>query len=146
MELSVRKSVISHSSRWYRACSVWRQPWKLSCPSKIKNFAWKALHGCLPCFVILANKHIPIDGVNCPRCLTEAEDIKHVPFTCSRAKDVWLALGVWEEIERMLMVDRSGSIVIEETIRTGGLSMEFNNMAWSELVITCCWYIWWQRW
>ena len=57
--------------------SGWRQLWRLSISSKIKIFAWKVLQGCLPCFVILANRNIALSGVNCPRCSTEAEDIKH---------------------------------------------------------------------
>lgn len=56
---------------------VWKKLWKLSIPGKVKIFAWRALHGCIPCHVILANKHIT-NVVNCPVCKTEAEDIKHV--------------------------------------------------------------------
>ena len=96
--------------------SVWRQLWKLSIPSKIKIFAWKALHGCLQCFVTLANKHIPINGVNCPRCLSEAEDIKHALFSCNRAKEIWISLEMWDKIEKLLLVDRSGSMMIQEII------------------------------
>jgi len=38
--------------------SVWKGLWKLSGPSKIKTFAWRVLDACIPCLVILANKHI----------------------------------------------------------------------------------------
>lgn len=61
--------------------SVWRRLWKLSIPSKIKIFAWRVLHGCIPCHVILANKHIT-NIVNCPVCRVEAEDIRHILFSC----------------------------------------------------------------
>ena len=74
--------------------SVWKKLWKLSIPSMVKIFAWRALDGCIPCHVILANKHIT-NAVNCPMCQTEAEDIKHALFSCNRAKEVWTSLGVW---------------------------------------------------
>lgn len=68
-------------------CSAWTQLWKLSVPSKIKIFAWRVLHGCIPCLVILANKHISNTG-NCPICHKGAEDIKHALFSCDRAREV----------------------------------------------------------
>ena len=105
---------------------VWKKLWKLSMPSKVKIFVWRALHGCIPCFAILANKHIT-DIVNCPVCKTEAEDIRHILFSCSRARDV----------EKLLIIDRSGSVLIQEIIRRGGED--------TELILTGCWYIWWQR-
>jgi hypothetical protein len=55
--------------------------------SKIKKFAWKSLHGILPCYGILANRHVPISG-QCPRCSIHCEDIKHVLFECEHAIEV----------------------------------------------------------
>ena len=92
----------------------------------MKNFAWRALHGCIPCHVILANKHIT-NAVNCPMCQTEADDIKHALFTCSRAKGVWTSLGIGEHIQRMMIVDRSGFVLILEIIRNGGELKELNS-------------------
>jgi hypothetical protein len=85
--------------------TVWKKLWKLSMPSKVKIFAWRALHGCIPCYAILANKHIT-NIVNCPVCQTEAEDIRHVLFSYSRAREVWRALDVWLHIEKLLTIDR----------------------------------------
>ena len=79
----------------------------------MKIFAWRAFHGCIPCHVILTNKHIT-------RCQTEAKDIKHALFSCNRAKEVWTSLGVWGHIDRMLMMDRLGSVIVQEIIRDGG--------------------------
>ena len=53
--------------------------WKLSIPGKVKIFAWRALHGCVPCHMILVNKHI-MNAVNCPVCQTKAKAIKHILF------------------------------------------------------------------
>jgi hypothetical protein len=51
---------------------------------QIKIFGWRVLHGCIPCFVMLANKHIMNSGT-CPMCQSEAEDVRHALFACSRA-------------------------------------------------------------
>jgi hypothetical protein len=50
-------------------------------------------------------------------CHSEAEDVRHALFACSHARQVWSALGIEQEIESLLAVDRSGSIVIQEAIR-----------------------------
>ena len=84
----------------------------------MKFFAWRALHDCIPCHVILANKHIT-NIVTCPMCQSVAEDIKHALFSCNRAKEVWTSLGVWGHIDRMMMMDRSGSVIVQEIIRDG---------------------------
>ena len=112
-------------------------------PSKVKIFVWRALHGCIPCFAILANKHIT-NIVNCPVCKTEAEDIRHILFSCSHAREVWSALDVWPHIEKLLIIDRSGSVLIQEIIRRGGEDTELK-IGWTKLILTGCWYIWWQR-
>lgn len=67
-------------------------------------------------------------------CLNAAEDIKHMFFTCDRAKAVWRALGVWDDIAELLCVDRSGSVILEEMIRKAnrvrsmdvGMAIDFN--------------------
>jgi len=74
-------------------------------PSKVKNLVWRALHGCIPCLAILANKHI-MNTVNCLVCHTEAEDIRHILFSCSRAREVRSALDVLSHIENLLTIDR----------------------------------------
>lgn len=90
-----------HGAQWVRADgqgteninSVWKDMWKLKIPGKIKHFAWKVLHGALPCFGVLASRHIPCSA-QCPVCLVEAEDIQHCLFRCRRATDVWERLGL----------------------------------------------------
>jgi hypothetical protein len=52
---------------------------------KLKIFGWRTLRGFLPCKSILANRHVIPDG-GCPICHNGAEDIKHLVFTCDRAK------------------------------------------------------------
>jgi len=51
-----------------------------------------------------------------------AEDIKHALFSCNRAREVWGALGIWDVIEKLLSIDRSGSVLIQEIIGRRGLA------------------------
>ena len=43
-----------------------------------------------------------------------------------------------------MIVDRSGPIFIQEVIRSGGEVRELT-FGRAELILTGCWYIWWQR-
>jgi len=75
----------------------------------------------------------------------EAEDIRHILFSCSHAREVWSALDVWPHIEKLLIIDRLGSVLIQEIIRRGGEDTELK-IGWADqLILTGCWYIWWQR-
>jgi len=95
---------------------VWSKLWKLDVPAKINIFGWRVLHGLLPCRGILANRHIGNLG-SCPASQEGCEDIKHVLFTCNRAKEIWRLLGVTNDIQNLLQVDRSGSVVVAEMIK-----------------------------
>ena len=60
---------------------VWAKLWKLNVPAKIKIFGWRVLFGLLPCWRVLANRHIENSGT-CPACNDACEDIKHLLFMC----------------------------------------------------------------
>jgi hypothetical protein len=81
----------------------------------VKIFIWKALHGIVPGYALLANRHVPVSG-QCQICAEGAEDIRHILLCCNGAKEVWQALGLKETIETFL-VDRSGSVILEEILR-----------------------------
>lgn len=66
---------------------VWKDAWRLKVPGKMEHFAWKVLHGVLPCFGVLAARHIPLVP-QCPRCSVGAEDVQHTLFGCRDVKDV----------------------------------------------------------
>jgi len=122
---------------------VWKKLWKLQVPGKIKIFGWRALHGLIPGRAILADRHIGYTG-GCPMCLNGAEDIKHILFSCNRAKEVWRALGIWDSITQFLTVDRSGSVVLEDVIRKDE-QVRSLDVGLTELILTGGWYIWWER-
>jgi hypothetical protein len=84
---------------------VWKRLWKLDIPSKIKIFGWHVLHGMIPCREILANRHVGNQS-GCPMCMARCEDIKHMLFSCERAKEVWRCLQVQDRIKEILETDR----------------------------------------
>jgi hypothetical protein len=43
----------------------------------VKIFIWKALHGIVPGYAILANRHVPVSG-QCPICAEGAQDIRDI--------------------------------------------------------------------
>ena len=91
---------------------VWKKIWRLKMPCKVKIFIWRCLHNSIPFRSTLANRHIPIND-ECPWCQGAAEDVRHVMFTCSRAKMIWRELGLNEIIDEAALVDRSGAAVLE---------------------------------
>lgn len=121
---------------------LWKNLWKLKLPGKIKIFGWRVLKGLLPCRSMLASRHIGEAG-GCPVCQNGAEDVKHMMFTCNRAKEVWHSLGMWEKIECFLITDRSRSVVLEEIIRRCERVTNLD-VGMAELVLMAGWYIWWE--
>jgi hypothetical protein len=124
---------------------VWEELWKLSVPSKVKIFGWKALHGIVPGMGVLANRHIKV-AAQCPICKQGCEDITHLLFTCMRAKQVWRALGLWSYIKDLCRVDRSGSVILEEILTSPSKqSPVVGLLGLKETILVAGWYIWWQR-
>jgi hypothetical protein len=123
---------------------VWKKLWKLNIPAKIKIFAWRALHGLIPCLGVLANRHITTTS-GCPVCLVGCEDIMHSLFTCLRAKQVWEKLGVQLVIHEATNVDRAGAIALEHIIIKGGSWDPLNGVGIPEIIFTGAWYIWWEH-
>ena len=77
-------------------------------------------------------------------CKNGAEDIKHVIFTCDRAKAMWNSLGVLEKILEAIRTDWSGSVIVEEVLRRGE-TIDHLSVGFSELILTGGWYLWWER-
>jgi hypothetical protein len=119
--------------------------WKLKVASKIKIFIWKALHGTVPGKTILAARHIPALR-QCPVYSTGPEDICQLLFTFPRAWCIWEALGLHDVIKNAIIVDRSGSVVLEYTLcNQNWQSPVLGTLGLQESVVVACWYIWWQR-
>lgn len=121
--------------------NIWKKVWNLKIPGKIKHFAWKVLHGLLPCLGILSDRHIPLIP-QCPICRVGLEDVQHCLFTCSRANKVLKELRLHGIIFEAVKEDRSCSVTLE--ILTRNLSIT-DGLPTAELIMVASWYIWWQR-
>ena len=67
-------------------------------------------------------------------------------YTCTRAREVWRALGLKEVIDQALETDRSGGIVFENLLRDEyRRSPTIQHLGLQESIIVHAWYIWWQR-
>ena len=80
---------------------VWEILWNLSVPAKVNFFSWKALHGTIPGLAVLVERHIKTP-VQCPICIQGPEDMKHLLFSCPRARQIWKSLGLMEAINSVL--------------------------------------------
>jgi ribonuclease HI len=124
---------------------VWKALWKLKIPGKVKIFSWRALHGILPLKCILANRHIG-ESAECPVCALDAEDVRHLLFTCQVAKDMWAHLELSDVIVDAIQVDRSGSAVLEHILRMPSTAMPgMQSVQLKEVIMVTCWYLWWLR-
>jgi hypothetical protein len=83
----------------------------------VKIFLWKALHSTIPGMAILVARHIKVHP-QCPVCKLGPEDVKHLLFTCARAKEVWEKLGILDSINQACIVDASGSVVLEHILHS----------------------------
>jgi hypothetical protein len=78
--------------------------------------------------------------------MTEAEDIRHMLFGCSRAMEIWEGLGLSDFITACSRLDRSGSTVLEELLCSstpGGIPHNIEFVV--ETTMITCWYLWWSR-
>jgi hypothetical protein len=124
---------------------VWKELWRLKVPSKIKVFAWRALHGILPLKSILVNHHVGTSG-ECPICSQAAEDIIHLLFKCPMAVALWESLGLSTIIDEATSIDRSGSVVLELLLRGhDSIVPGFQSLGLKETITVGCWYLWWMR-
>ncbi|KAK9266575.1 hypothetical protein L1049_021625 [Liquidambar formosana] len=69
--------------------ALWKKIWQLDIPSKIKLFAWKALHDILPVKLNLQKKKVNVDE-RCVLCGVSDESAIHVLKECDFAEQVWM--------------------------------------------------------
>lgn len=54
-------------------------------------------------------------------------------------------MGIQEQLDDILLQDRSGSILVEEVINKGVKVRTLKNIGLAKLFLTGAWYIWWER-
>ena len=75
-------------------------------PPKDHIFIWRALHGIVPCYCNLANRHINT-SVTCPVCKVDPEDLKDMLFIYCRDREVWEELGLGANVAAIAEQHRS---------------------------------------
>lgn len=124
--------------------SVWEKLPKSHVSSKIKKFGWRALHNVIPCLGTLANWHMTTMG-QCPLCPIGFEDLNHILFRCTRAKEIWKNLRLDDLVRRALRIDKEGAVVLEELLDSQRRSIIFPEIRMRELILVAAWVIWWER-
>jgi len=83
---------------------VFRQIWKSGAPSKVIAFVWKALLDRIPTRINLEIRNcLPLDfGNNCVWCVAVAESSSHLFLYCDMARNIWLNLMLWLELNFVL--------------------------------------------
>ena len=66
----------------------WRVVWKARVPSKVKLFMWRAWNNYVPTIDNLQSRGLNPTS-SCTHCGETSENLAHVLFKCSVAKDVW---------------------------------------------------------
>ncbi|XP_044432363.1 uncharacterized protein [Triticum aestivum] len=91
---------------------VWKVLWDRTVPPKVNVFNWRVLHGTIPCYCTLSDRHLSTPVI-CPVCGNEPEDLRHMLFACERAKAVWKELGLETSIANAAAHERSGSYAMD---------------------------------
>ncbi|GJV40037.1 RNA-directed DNA polymerase, eukaryota [Tanacetum coccineum] len=73
--------------------------WVKNIPIKINIFAWRARRDCLPTRTNLIRRGVSLESSSCPLCLSGEEDVHHVFFRCSLARDVLRRVCRWWDID-----------------------------------------------
>ena len=99
------------------------------------------LHGVLPCYGVFSGRHIRTP-IQCLICSLGPEDIQHCLFKCARVKDVWKDLGLYDDVRKAVMQDRSGSVTLEILAKMQSVTGDLPS---AELTLLAAWFLWWQR-
>uniref|UniRef100_A0A8I6YQZ6 Reverse transcriptase domain-containing protein n=1 Tax=Hordeum vulgare subsp. vulgare TaxID=112509 RepID=A0A8I6YQZ6_HORVV len=124
---------------------IWKTLWKLRIPSKVKIHVWKSLLGAIPCYGVLANRHIKTSS-QCPLCTTDCESIKHLFFQCPQVVEIWRILGLSSLIQEVCTLERDGSAVLQDLLLSkSSIRSNIADVGRGEIIATAVWYIWWER-
>jgi ribonuclease HI len=90
----------------YRVPGEWMHIWNLKIPQRVKIFMWRVLRGCLPTRDKLQRKGVQCTDL-CPHCETTYENEWHLFIGCEKAKRVWIAAGLWDDISQVVVAANS---------------------------------------
>ncbi|KQK16265.2 hypothetical protein BRADI_1g27874v3 [Brachypodium distachyon] len=85
-------------------------------------------------------------SITCPLCKIHCEDTLHAFFKCPRVMEIWENLGLADLINELDVPIRSGSEVLEALLMsTDAPCSLFADVGRKEMIVTACWYTWWER-
>lgn len=89
---------------------TWKIMWKLRIPDKIKHFLWRATNNFLPTRIMLQINGLEIIPY-CPLCKEEPKNVDHIPFSCSRAVEIYILISSYPLIlTKVLLIDGSNFV------------------------------------
>lgn len=135
LELAERKRARATSSRETDNV-VWCKLWQANLPTKIRIFAWKALHQGLPLRDNLRKRGWELD-CRCPMCGETNETASHALISCTQAKRVWGLSPL-----RLTSPDDYGGTIMEWVTR---VSRNVNEDIWWDILWSLMWGIWLRR-
>ncbi|GJR86482.1 reverse transcriptase [Tanacetum coccineum] len=71
------------------ALEIFHAIWMEKVPNKVKIFLWQAWHNYIPYIDNLCARGLNLTITSCTHCGEPGEDVLHVLFRCSKAKQVW---------------------------------------------------------
>ena len=123
---------------------IWKSLWSLKVPAKVKIHCWRAILGAIPCYGVLANRHMQTSS-QCPLCLVHCESISHAFFTCPRVAEIWSHLGMQEALlHACAPVENGVPPLIQLLINTNAAPI-LDGVRLCDLVAVGVWYVWWER-
>lgn len=112
--------------------------WELHCPNKIKYFLWLSYYNRLPCRYHLARIGMNINDM-CTICRNETEEIIHIFWGCTVAKNLWQQVGI--DIKSHHPNKDNWLIYLREL----NPNIDNNHISWSNLFPFIIWNIWLNR-
>lgn len=90
----------------------WNIIWNLNLPPRIKTFIWQVIKGCIPSRGKLQTHGIQC-LISCVTCEDGVETYFHIFISCTKSKELWTKLGLWQDLERrMYEVDSFDDMVL----------------------------------
>ena len=123
----------SSPSSQNEATSIWGRIWRLSVPSKVKNFLWRACREALLVKTNLVCRRVIKEDV-CSHCNLKAEDGFHALWDCSELLSIWETDIMW-----LFCKSKTFSNFYELT----HFVLEFDRQP--ELFAVITWTVWFQR-
>ncbi|GJX70310.1 reverse transcriptase [Tanacetum coccineum] len=114
---------------------LWRALWKANVPNKIKLFVWRALHNYLPSLENMQIRGLTLTSLTCTLSGEFGEDVMHILYRCSMAKEVWTRAGFG------YLYERNHPDTLDEFC---WMILENSSVSW-ETYIMILWGLWTRR-